>query len=132
MTATTIYISALARGFMKAKMISVFNCVLISSSFAFPKRIFSYISRTHALMIRMPDTSSCIIALIASSCVCNLENRGPAFSRQTAITLTRKGKAHNTINPKRIFNRNIKYILPKVSIEVLISPRTNVETKFCT
>ena len=132
MTATTIYISAFTRGFMKAKIISVFNCVLISSSLAVPKRIFSYISRTHALMIRMPDTSSCIMPLMASSCVCNPVNKGPAFSRQKAITLTRKGKAHNTINPKRKFNRNIKYILPKVSIEVRIIPRTNVETNPCT
>ncbi len=82
--------------------------------------------------MRMPDTSSCIMALMASSCACSLENRGFAFPRQRAMIPTSNGNAHNTINPKRRFSRNIKYMLPKVSIEIRIIPRINVETKFCT
>ena len=40
-TATTTYISAFMTGFMKAKIVSTFSWVLISSSLALPKRSFS-------------------------------------------------------------------------------------------
>ena len=40
-SATTTYISAFTAGFMKAKMVSTFNWVLISSTLALPKRSFS-------------------------------------------------------------------------------------------
>ncbi len=83
-------------------------------------------------MIRMPDTSSCIIPFRKSSCACNLENRGLAFHRQNRITPTKNGKAHSTINPKQRFSRNIQYMLPKVRSEVRIIPRTNSETNACT
>ena len=51
------------------------NCVFISSSLAFPKRAFSYISRTHALIILIPEISSCMIALISSNFPCSCETK---------------------------------------------------------
>jgi len=62
------------------------------------------------------------MAFMESSCAYNFKNRGFAFHRQKAMTLTGNGKAHSTISPKRRFRRNIKYILPKVRNEVLTSP----------
>ena len=59
---TARYISALVAGFMKANSTSVRSWVLIWASLAFPNRIFSQASWTQALMIRIPDTSSCRIA----------------------------------------------------------------------
>lgn len=34
--------------------------------------------------------------------------------------------------PNVLFSRNMKKMLPKVSIEVRIIPRTKLDTKFCT
>ena len=42
-----------------------------------------------------------------------------------------RGKAHSTTRPKVWFKRNMQYMLPNISIEVRIMPRTNWETKFC-
>ncbi len=82
--------------------------------------------------MRMPDTSSCMISLMASRYACSLENRGSALHRQTPMMPTRNGKAHSTMSPKRKFSRNIQYMLPNVRSVVRISPLINSETKFCT
>ena len=119
-------------GFMNAKITRVCNCVFISSSLAFPKRAFSYISRTHALIILIPEISSCMIALISSNFPCSCNNKGFALHRHMISVPTRKGNAHNTISPNLEFRRHMQNILPNVSIIVLIIPPTNCDTKFCT
>ena len=40
---------------------------------------------------------------------------------------TMTGKAHSTTRPKRGFRRNMKKMLPNISMEVRIMPRTKVE-----
>ena len=82
--------------------------------------------------MRMPETSSCMIALIRSRCACSFSNNGFALPRQITMQPTMNGNAHSTTSPNRGFSRNMKNILPKVSMVVRIMPRTNWDTKFCT
>ena len=83
-------------------------------------------------MMRMPDTSSCRMALIRSSWACSRTNSGFALYRQKASTPTMNGNAHSTIRPNFAFSRNMKKMLPKVSMDVRIRPRLNSDTNSCT
>lgn len=132
MAATVRYIKAFIAGFIKAKTTSTPSCVLISSSLALPKRAFSYNSRTQALMMRRPETSSCIMELSLSSWAWRRRKSGFAFHRQNAKTPTINGNAHSIINPNARLSRNIKVMLPSVKNTQRTMPRTNWETKFCT
>ena len=119
-------------GFMKANIVSTRSWVFISSSLALPKRSFSYTSRTQALIMRMPATSSCIMELMVSSCACRRVNSGLAFERHSAMHPAISSVAHSTMRPKVRLSWNMKNMLPKVSMVVRIMPRTNWDTKFCT
>ena len=78
-------------------------------------------------MMRMPETSSCNMALIPSRWPCRRVNSGLAFSRHSAMQPTMTGKAHSTTRPKRGFRRNMKKMLPNISMPVRIIPRMKVE-----
>ena len=83
-------------------------------------------------MMRMPDTSSCMMLLMRSSCACSFSKRGLALLKHSVMQPSMKGSAHSTTQPKRASSRNMNTMLPTVSSVVRIMPRTNCAMKFCT
>ena len=80
----------------------------------------------------MPETSSCMMALMPSSCACRRTNIGVERFMQNAITATISGNAHSTSLPNAGLSLYMQYMLPKVSIVVRIMPRTNSDRSVCT